>query len=112
VRTLCEACRKPSELDDEYLTQIGFPLEKKAGIYEAVGCRACRNTGYRGRMAIVEMCLITPKLQELVTAHAPYSQLRAQAFADGMISLRDYGWQKVSEGKTTIEEVLTNTAID
>jgi general secretion pathway protein E len=112
VRTLCEACRKPSELDDEYLTQIGFPLEKKAGIYEAVGCRACRNTGYRGRMAIVEMCLITPKLQELVTAHASYSQLRAQAFADGMISLRDYGWQKVSEGKTTIEEVLTNTAID
>jgi general secretion pathway protein E len=112
VRTLCEVCRKPSELDDEYLKQVGFPLEKKAGVHEAVGCRACRNTGYRGRMAIVEMCLITPKLQELVTAHASYSQLRTQAFADGMISLRDYGWQKVSEGRTTIEEVLTNTAAD
>ncbi|MBL9153945.1 MAG: type II/IV secretion system protein [Verrucomicrobiales bacterium] len=112
VRTLCEACRQPARLDDEYLSQIGFPLEKKAGIQEAVGCRACRNTGYRGRMAVVEICLITPKMQELITAHATYSQLRTQAFADGMTSLRDYGWQKVSEGHTTIEEVLANTVGD
>jgi general secretion pathway protein E len=112
VRTLCESCAKPADLDDAYLRQIGFPLEKKAGIHEAVGCRACRNTGYRGRLAVVEICLISPSMQELVTAHAPYSQLRTQAFKDGMITLRDYGWQKVFEGKTTIEEVLSNTASD
>jgi general secretion pathway protein E/type IV pilus assembly protein PilB len=110
VRTLCEACRRPANLDEAYLRQVGFPLEKKTGIFEAAGCRSCRSTGYRGRMAIVEICLVTQPMQELITAHAPYSQLRAQAFADGMTTLRDYGWQKVAEGRTTIEEVLTNTA--
>ncbi|MCB1229177.1 MAG: type II/IV secretion system protein [Verrucomicrobiae bacterium] len=110
VRTLCEQCRKPADMDEDYLKQIGFPLEHKAGIYEAGGCRACRGTGYKGRMAVVEICLVTPALQELVTANAGYGKLRAQALKDGMTMLRDYGWQKVAEGKTTIEEVLTNTA--
>ena len=49
-------------------------------------------------------------LQELVTANANYHQLRDQASKNGMITLRNYGWQKVSEGITTIAEVLTNTA--
>ncbi len=110
VRTLCEQCRKPAEMDEDYLKQIGFPLEHRDKIYEAGGCRACRNTGYRGRMAVVEICLVTPALQELITANAPYGKLREQALRDGMTMLRHYGWEKVAEGKTTIEEVLTNTA--
>jgi general secretion pathway protein E/type IV pilus assembly protein PilB len=61
-------------------------------------------------MAVMEICLVTPSLQELITSNAPYGKLRTQAFRDGMVTLRDYGWEKVAEGKTTIEEVLTNTA--
>ncbi len=110
VRTLCGSCRRPADLDEDYLRQIGFPVEKKGQIHEAVGCRACRNTGYRGRMALMEICLVTTALQELITAGATYGKLRAQALKDGMVMLRDYGWEKVAEGKTTIEEVLTNTA--
>ncbi|MCB1235784.1 MAG: type II/IV secretion system protein [Verrucomicrobiae bacterium] len=111
VRTLCEACKRPhSEVDEAYLARIGFPLEHQAGIHEAVGCRACRGTGYRGRMAIVELCSVTPAVQELITANASYAKLREQALRDGMVLLRHYGWQKVAEGRTTLEEVLTNTA--
>ena len=110
VRTLCEHCNAPAELDMDYLLKIGFPLEHRDKIRKAVGCRACRDTGYRGRMAIVEVCQMTAAMQELITADRPVSEFKAQAHKDGMVELRTYGWQKVAEGKTTVDEVLTNTA--
>jgi type II secretory ATPase GspE/PulE/Tfp pilus assembly ATPase PilB-like protein len=108
VRRLCEQCKKPSLLEDVYLAEIGFPPEWRAGIHEAVGCRACRDTGYRGRMSILEICLIDPAMSELITTHASYAQLKKQALSNGMRTLRDYGWSKVASGETTIEEVLSN----
>ena len=108
VRKLCDECKRPAEVENEYLEEIGFPLELKHGIHEAVGCQACRDTGYRGRMAILEICVIDPKLSELITSHAPYSSLKEQSMAAGMITLRNYGWNKVGEAQTTIEEVLSN----
>ena len=109
VRTLCHACSRPAhDLDHDYLDQIGFPARGREGIKEAVGCQACRNTGYRGRMAIIEICRVTPDLAEKITANAPYSELKAIALANGMMPLKEYGWSKVVEGKTTIEEVLSN----
>ena len=108
VRKLCDECKRPAQLDDDYLREIGFPLEAKAGIHEAAGCQACRDTGYRGRMAILEICVIDPKLSELITSQAPYSSLKEQALSGGMTTLRNYGWHKVAQGYTTIEEVLSN----
>ncbi|MDF1861606.1 MAG: GspE/PulE family protein [Verrucomicrobiales bacterium] len=108
VRKLCDECKRPAVLEDEYLQEVGFPLEEKAGIMEAGGCRACRDTGYRGRMAILEICAIEPALSEKITSHAPYSQLKQQALDNGMVTLRRYGWNKVASGETTIEEVLSN----
>ena len=109
VRTLCEQCKKPVEVDESYLQQVDFPLEWKDEIFQPVGCRACRDTGFKGRMSIVEICLLTNELQELITQNRPVSELKAQALKDGMIQLRRYGWRKVAEGKTTLDEVLTNT---
>lgn len=108
VRKLCDECKKPAVLEDDYLREVGFPIEKKAGIMEAAGCRSCRDTGYRGRMAILEICVIEPKLSELVTSHAAYSDLKQRSLDNGMVTLRNYGWNKVSDGQTTIEEVLSN----
>jgi type II secretory ATPase GspE/PulE/Tfp pilus assembly ATPase PilB-like protein len=108
VRKLCNECKKPAVLEDDYLREVGFPVEKKAGIMEAGGCRSCRDTGYRGRMAILEICVIEPKLSELVTSHAAYSDLKQRSLDNGMVTLRNYGWNKVSDGQTTIEEVLSN----
>lgn len=108
VRRLCAQCKQPAQLDDDYLREIQFPLEKRAGIHEAVGCRACRDTGYRGRMSILEICLIDPEMAELITSHASYAQLKQQALTGGMRPLREYGWDKVASGETTIEEILSN----
>jgi len=108
VRKLCHECKRPADVDDGYLDEIGFPRERKDGIFEAAGCRACRDTGYRGRMAILEICLINPAMGELITSHAPYGKLKEQALRNGMVTLRHYGWNKVASGETTIEEVLSN----
>lgn len=108
VRRLCDECKQPATVEDSYLEEINFPLHLKGGIHEAGGCRACRDTGYRGRMAILEICVIEPGLAEQITSHAPYSQLKKTALANGMVTLRDYGWSKVAAGETTIEEVLSN----
>jgi len=108
VRKLCEQCKRPAHIEDSELLEIGFPLEARDGIREAVGCRACRDTGYRGRMSILEICLINPAMSELITTHGTYAQLKKQALANGMRTLREYGWGKVASGETTIEEVLSN----
>ena len=115
VRTLCSNCKLPVEEDayaDAYLERVGFPASQKNKAMRAVGCRDCRGSGYRGRMAIMEICTITPEMTELISSRASVPSLRAQALEDGMIPLRQYGWMKVMDGLTTIEEIILVTAAD
>ncbi|MEO0414757.1 MAG: ATPase, T2SS/T4P/T4SS family [Verrucomicrobiota bacterium] len=108
VRKLCDECKQPANHDPSYLDSIGFPREQAHTPQKATGCQQCRDTGYKGRLAIVEICILERELAEKVTANAPYSELRDTALAGGMTKLRDYGWSKVAEGLTTVEEVLSN----
>jgi len=113
VRRLCPHCCQPAEEHqhhDHYLKSIGFPLEHKHRILTAPGCRECRGTGYRGRMAILEICAITSGMQELIADRASVAALRTRAREEGMIPMRDYGWLKVISGETTLEEVIAVTA--
>jgi len=110
VRTLCPSCKQHAEYEDSFLRSIGFPLDKRAGLSKPVGCRNCRNTGFMGRLAIMEICMMTPPLAEKINAHAPVSEMKAQALRDGMVPMRQYGLRKAAEGVTTLEEVLTVTA--
>ena len=109
---MCEECKRPASLDDEYLASIGYPKGQDSGIMEAVGCQKCRETGYRGRMSILEICIVSPEMQEMIIGRAKVPLMKEQALKDGMVALRDDGWSKVALGLTTIEEVLTNTATD
>jgi len=110
VRTLCGLCKQPAHYEDSHLRTIGFPLEWKNKLFKPVGCRACRNTGFTGRLAIMEICLMTEALQEKINVRANTIELKAQAIKDGMVPMRQYGFRKASEGVTTIEEVMTVTA--
>ncbi|HEY0791705.1 MAG TPA: GspE/PulE family protein [Chthoniobacterales bacterium] len=112
VRVLCTHCKKPAAHPPTYLRQIGFPTAHASKIFEAVGCDHCRDTGYEGRVAIFEVCLVSAPMQDLVTQSKPASVLRQQAVAEGMLPLRQYGWSKVAEGVTTIEEVVRVTTAD
>ncbi len=112
VRGLCKSCRKPVELDEEFLREHNFPIERlenEGPIYEAVGCDECRGNGYKGRTGIFEILPVTDEIRPLVIAHASASEIKQQALEHGMKTLREDGWDKVLAGITTIDEILRVT---
>lgn len=109
VRVLCPHCSAPAEYSKDYLSKIGFPVAQADRIRKAVGCERCRFTGYVGRRAIMEICVLSKRLEEMITAREPGTVLRPVAIAEGMVPLRLDGWRKVIAGETTIEEVLRVT---
>jgi general secretion pathway protein E/type IV pilus assembly protein PilB len=112
VRKLCPKCSKPALYSPEELGRVGFPPELAGGLRQPVGCQHCRQTGYAGRLAIMEICLMTPELQDLIQRRATGNELAEQASRDGMIPLRRDGWRKASLGMTSLEEVVRVTASD
>jgi len=112
VRVLCPWCCEKGEYSENYIREVGIPPDKAATAHRAVGCDRCRQTGYQGRRAIYEICLVTPQLQEMITRREANSALKELARSQGMQSLRDDGWDKVAEGTTTIEEVVRVTATE
>ncbi len=112
VRRLCPVCRQPASYPASRLKEIGFPLQWAPDIRQPKGCPACRGTGYHGRAALYEVCMMSTKLQELVSQNQPASVLRPVALQQGMVPLRQYGFGKVREGETSLEEVLRVTAAD
>jgi general secretion pathway protein E/type IV pilus assembly protein PilB len=110
VRRLCKHCSEPAEYKTDDLTAMGFPLEWTDKIRRPVGCPQCRNTGFSGRTALFEICQMTPRMQELIQRRAPANELRELAIREGMIPLRRAGWETVSHGVTSVEEVVRVTS--
>lgn len=108
VRTLCPACKVPTELTDEEWKSVTYPFKanKPTKAMKAVGCLECRNTGYRGRSGIYEMLTLTNKMRKLITADTDLAVLRNLAYQEGMQPLLLNGAEKVAAGLTTVEEVL------
>ncbi len=116
VRSLCKACRQPVEIDQAFLSEHNFPIERLATegpIYEAVGCDECRGNGYKGRTGIFEILSVTDEIRPLIIAHASANEIKQRAVAEhGMKNLREDGWDKVLDGVTTIDEILRVTEED
>ncbi|MDY0910034.1 GspE/PulE family protein [Microbacterium sp. CFBP9034] len=110
-RRLCMKCREALVESTEVLTALGFPHDPEdvPVLYKATGCPACSNTGYRGRVALHEVMVLSDEIETLVVTRATGSEIRNVAIAQGMIPLRQDGWSKVAQGLTTIEEVLRVT---
>jgi general secretion pathway protein E len=109
VRTLCPHCKEPGDPpDDETWRAITSPwrAEKPAQVMAPVGCVECRMTGYRGRIGLYEVMLMTPALRKLVTTEVDDVRIREQAYKDGMKPLRVSGAMKVAAGLTTADEVV------
>ncbi len=112
VRKLCPLCRYPADIEHDYLESIGFPTDAPGVIMRGRGCEACRGSGYQGRLSIYEVVLMTEKLQHLINTRAHPAELFKQALRDGYIPMRGYGFLKVLDGETTIEEILSVTAAE
>ena len=112
VRTICPDCRERVDYPVEYLNEIGAAIPSDFKLYRGAGCENCRHTGYQGRLAIYEICLITEPLKRLIMQKRDGGELKQAAIAQGMLTLRQDGWRRVMEGKTTIEEVVRVTQTD
>jgi type II secretory ATPase GspE/PulE/Tfp pilus assembly ATPase PilB-like protein len=111
LRTLCPECRVEQQVSKDYLLKVEFPPTQisEAKFWHGAGCDACGERGYQGRTGIYELLSNTEALQELVIDRAAASAIGAQARAEGMVTLREYGWGQALAGKTSIEEVLRVT---
>jgi type II secretory ATPase GspE/PulE/Tfp pilus assembly ATPase PilB-like protein len=112
VRTVCPDCAEPVEYPSDYLAEIGFPMELGTSFQRGKGCEHCRQTGYQGRAAIYEVCVVTEPLRKLIMQKKDGGELKQCATAEGMITLRQDGWRRVAQGTTTIEEVVRVTQTD
>jgi len=112
VRTICPDCRQLTGYPVDYLKEIGALVSPGFKYYKGAGCENCRQTGYRGRTAIYEICVITEGMRRLIISKATGSDLKQRATLDGMETLRQDGWRRVGLGQTTVEEVVRVTQSD
>jgi len=115
ARKACEECKGPDDLvSAQQLQDAGMkPAEAKAcEPMKGAGCRACGNTGYKGRIALYEVMVLTDALKDLILQGAATAELKAEAIRLGMATLRRAGLNKINEGGTTLEEILRVTAAD
>ena len=114
VRRLCTDCAKSVPINRERLIpaleSLGMDESNLAGVTslrEPVGCRRCRNTGYRGRVGVFEIFHPKP-LHDLIIKRVSNRELTERAMANGMRPLAKAGWEKVVAGHTTIDELIRN----
>src|SRR5205807_9227766 len=92
--------------------EIAFRSELGTKFSQGAGCDNCRHTGYQGRTAIYEICVVSEPLRKLIMQKRDGGELKQCAIAEGMVTLRQDGWRRVEQGKTTIEEVVRVTQTD
>lgn len=111
VRTLCPHCKQPYTPDKADIP-ADFPIDQVTAakpLFRAVGCRACRQVGFSGRVGIFELLVTTEKIRELSQQRASTWHITQAAAEQGMRNLRNDGWLKVLSGRTTLEEVARVT---
>lgn len=108
IRRLCDSCKRPWPIDKTFLESLGFPMEwlDTGTICEPVGCETCRGTGYRGRTGIYEILTISDAIRQLIVDRKSAAEIKTEALAAGMRTLRQDGWRKVLAGMTTLEEIV------
>ncbi len=108
VRRICPKCKKEIKITPE----IGKILDEyhinsnEITLYKGEGCPYCKETGYKGRIAIFELMVMTENIKDLIGKNITTGKLRETAIKEGMCQLREDGIKKVCEGLTTIDEIL------
>ena len=106
VRVLCPHCKEAVKPTDEQRKILGVKRNEAIQIYKHKGCKRCNQTGYRGRMAIMELLRIDSDMDSLIARRAHFDELRKMALEKGFSTLADDGVRRILEGYTSIEEVM------
>src|SRR5882724_9382755 len=113
TRRICSACKEPVDMTAQALLNLGYKKEEVGTftVYKGRGCEKCNNTGYKGRVALVEVMIIDDEIRELILSGGTAIDIKRKANESGMISLRRSGLIKIKDGVTTIEEVVRETVL-
>jgi type IV pilus assembly protein PilB len=111
VRRVCTSCKIDDPVPPQGLINVGFTPELAETVVpkKGKGCEKCNRTGYKGRVGLYEVMEIGEELRELILVGASAIELRRKAIEEGMITLRGSGIRKITDGVTTIEEVVRET---
>jgi type IV pilus assembly protein PilB len=107
VRVLCRSCRRAVRYPRPTLEELGLDPERDAAqsFAEAVGCEACKGTGFRGRTAVAELVEMTDMIRTLIMDRRPASEILGAARTGGTMLLRDSALEKARAGLTTVAEM-------
>ncbi|MFZ4536136.1 GspE/PulE family protein [Propionivibrio sp.] len=111
VRVLCPHCKKanPATADDEAMWDrlvAPWKANRPSQFHHSVGCLECRMTGYRGRVGLYEILMLSPDMKQAISDNADVAKIRDLAYREGMKPLRISGAMKVAAGTTTLAEVF------
>jgi type IV pilus assembly protein PilB len=109
VRAICTNCKCEADVPADVRSGLG--LHKDVKVYKGLGCSACGYTGYRGRTGIFEVLPISDAIRSLINKKPPASEIRTLAIKEGLVLLRDHALSKLTDGITSIEEVLREVAV-
>ncbi|MCL5292288.1 MAG: Flp pilus assembly complex ATPase component TadA [Actinobacteria bacterium] len=107
ARRLCKECKEPYQPSTAALERVGFPVgDGVPTLYKAKGCPSCNGTGYKGRVGVYEVMVVSEEIKNLCIKHATSEAIKKIAVEQGMLTLRQDGFEKVRLGTTSVEEVL------
>ena len=109
-RKVCSECRKQYKVPKEVLEKLGINTDKDIMGYQAIGCKHCNQTGYRGRMGTLEVLEIDDTIKDMILKRASSDDIKEYACSKGMKTLRENAIQKFLMGLTTVEEVIRITS--
>jgi len=109
ARTLCSTCKKRVLIPAQILRDSNFQSSYDLEAYEPAGCGRCGGSGYKGRIGLYEVMMMSEEIRTLVLSRASASEIAAVAVREGMRRLREDGLEKVKQGRTSIAEVARVT---
>jgi type IV pilus assembly protein PilB len=114
VRRICSECRTEFAPSDELLMELQLPLKtaRKYKFYYGKGCARCNNSGYKGRIGIYEMLVMSDEIRDAIAAEASADDIRDIARQQGMTTLREAGLKLIFDGHTTIDEIVRETVME
>jgi len=115
VRKLCDKCKEPYDVPNYVAKKIGLTkmkFDQDPTFFKAKGCKHCRDLGYRGRIGITEIMVLTSAVKKCILERAGELKIKEAARKESMVTMREDALDKVALGLTSIEEVLRVTALD
>lgn len=113
-KKLCQNCKKPGKIPEDFLriNNIDPKIFGDNPLYEPVGCPKCMNSGFKGRGSMMEILMVDDDIRQLILQNVNAKALADKAIEKGMMTLRMVGLEKVKEGISSLEEILSVTGVE